>query len=86
MQKSLGSSVPGGNASEALQGWFLKFGEDITVLRTSMKPFVDWLANRSPPWAAYCVFMSVHLIALDKQPGVHPLGVEETVRRLFANI
>ena len=39
-----------------------------------------------PMWAAYLAFMSGRLIALDKQPGVRPVGVGETWRRLFDNI
>ena len=77
-QKLSGSSGPGGIDSEALQRWLLKFGEDSTRLRTSVETFVDWLANASPPWASYCAFMSGRFIVLDKQPGVHPVGVGET--------
>ena len=40
-----------------------------------METFVDWLANGSPPWAAYSEFMSVHLVDIDKQPDVRPVGV-----------
>ena len=58
----------------------LKLGEDSKRLSTSMETFVDWLSNDSPPWAAYSAFMSSCLIALDKQPSVHPVGVEETWR------
>ena len=64
----------------------MKFGEEITRLRTSVETFFDWLANGNLPWAAYCAFMSVRLIAIDKQPGVRPVGVGETWRRLFAKI
>ena len=85
-QKLLVSSGPGGTDSEALQGWLLKFGEDINRLRTSKKKIVGWLANGSLPWAAYHVFMSGRLIVLDKQTCVRPVGVGETWRRLFANI
>ena len=63
--KLLGSSIPGGTDSEALQGWLLKFGES-TRLRTSVDTFMDWLVNESPPWAAYPVFMSGRLIKIDK--------------------
>ena len=35
---------------------------------------------------AYCAFMSGRLIALDKQPGVRPVGVGETWRRLISKI
>ena len=72
--------------SEVLQGWLLKFGEDSTRLSTSFEIFVDWLANGSPPWAAYREFMSDRLIALDKQPSIRLVVVGETWRRLFANI
>ena len=82
----MGSSSPGGTESEALQGWLLKFGEDITILRTSVETFVDWLSNGSPPWAAYCAFMSGRMITLDKQPGVRPVGIGETWRVIFARI
>ena len=47
---------------------------------------MGWLANGSPPWAAYRAFMSGHLIGLDKQPGVWPVDVGEMWWRLFANI
>ena len=83
-RKLSGSSGPGGMDSEALQGSLLKFGEDSTKLRTDVETFVDWLANGSPPWAAYSAFMSGRLIALNKQPGVRPVGVGETWRRIFA--
>ena len=86
VQKRLRRSGPGGKDSEALQGCLLKIGEDSTRLRTSIETFVDWLANGSPPWAAYCAFMPGRLIALDKQPDVRPVIVGETWRRLFAKI
>ena len=72
------SSCPGGTESEALHGWFLKFGEDSTRLRTSLGDFIDWLANGIPTWAAHRAFMYGRLIALDKQPGIPPVGVGET--------
>ena len=71
---------------EALQGWLLKFGEDSNRLRTSMKTFVDWLVNGSPPFADHCAFMPVRLIALEEQPGVRPVVVGETWRRIFPKI
>ena len=82
----MGRSGPGGTDSEALQVWLIEFGEDSTRLHTSIETFVDWLVNGSPTWAAYCAFMSGRLVVIDKQPGVHPVGVGETWRRLFAKI
>ena len=45
-----------------------------------------WLTNGGLPWAAYHAFISGRLIALDKQPGVRPVGVGKTWRHIFANI
>ena len=73
-RKLLGSSGPGSTDSDALQGWLLKFGEDTSRIRTSVETFVVWLANGSPPWAAYHAFMSGRLIVLDKQPCIRPVG------------
>ena len=55
-------------------------------IHTSVESFVDWIANGSPPWSAYCAFMSGRQIALDKQPDIRPDGVKEIWRRLFAKI
>ena len=84
--KLLGRYSPGGIDSDALQGWLLKFGEDSTRLCTRAENFVDWFANGSPPWVAYCEFMYVRLIELDKQPVVHPVGIGEMWRHIFAKI
>ena len=40
--------------------------------------------NWHPPCASYRALMSGRLIALDKQPGIRPVGVGETWRRLMA--
>ena len=37
------------------------------------------MANSSPPWSAYCTLMACCLVALDKRPGVRPLGIGETL-------
>ena len=85
-RKIFGSSIPGGTDSESLQVWLLKFWEDSTRLRTSVETFVDWLANGCLSWAAYRAFISGRLVALDKQPGVCPVGIGERWRRIFSNI
>ena len=45
-----------------------------------------WLPPPSPPWAAYRALMACHLVALDKRPGVHPVGIGEMLRRDLAKI
>ena len=47
---------------------------------------MDWLANGSPTWGAYCAFMSSRLIVLDKQPGVRSVGAGKMWRCVFSNI
>ena len=79
-----GSVGPGGMDSVLLQHWLLRFGAAIAELRMIVGDFVEWLGNGRPPWAAYRVLMSGRLIALDKQPGIRPVGVGETWRRMMA--
>ena len=39
-----------------------------------------------PPWAAYRALMACCLVALDKRPGVHPVGIGETLRQALAKL
>ena len=82
-RKSSGSSSPIGTYLEDLQAWILKFGEYRKIIHTSVEIFFEWLSNKSPPLAAYHAFVYSRLITLNKQPGVRPVGVGETWRRLF---
>ena len=79
-----GGSGPTGTDSLSLQQWLLRFGAARTELRLIVGDFIDWMSNGQPPWAAYRDLMSGRLIALDKQPGIRPVGVGETWRRLMA--
>ena len=78
-----GSAGPSGTYLEALQRWLLKFGDYRRKLRISVKSFVDWMANQNPACDAYRLFMSGRLIALDKLPGVSPVGVGEMWCHIF---
>jgi hypothetical protein len=53
-------------------------------LREELAAFGEWLANGHPPWAAYRAFMACRLVALDKGPGVRPVGIREVIGRLWA--
>ena len=48
-----GSAGPGGSDATAVQQWLLRFGEASSELRKASAEFTTWLANESPPWAAY---------------------------------
>ena len=73
----LGGARPGGTALVSLQHWLLRFGAASGELRLIVGDFVEWLGNGRSPWSAYRALMSSLLIALDKQPGIRPVGVGE---------
>ena len=80
----LGGGGPGGTDSISLQHWLLRFGAASGELRLIVSEVGEWLSNGRPPWSAYCALMSSRLIALDKSPGIRPVGIGETWRRLLA--
>ena len=82
--KLAGSGGPSGTDAVDLQNWLLRFGASSTQLRETMASLTEWLANTHPPWAAYRALMACRLVALDKCPGVRPVGVGEVYRRLMA--
>ena len=45
-----------------------------------------WLANTTPPWAAYRAMRQGRLVALDKQPSVRPLGIGEAWMRAISKL
>jgi hypothetical protein len=69
-----------------MQNWLLRFGKESLALREEIAEWASWLANDSPPWATYWAVMACRLIALDKSPGVRPVGMGELLRRLLAKI
>jgi hypothetical protein len=60
-----------------LKSALLRYGKASTELREEMLEWTLWLGNTSPPWAAYRAMRQGWLIALDKQPGVWPIGIGE---------
>ena len=79
-----GGDGTGGTDSVSLQHWLLRFGAASVEIRLIVGDFVEWLGNGRPPWVAYRALMRGQLIALDKQPGIRPVGVGETWRRMMA--
>ena len=74
----------GAEANE-MRNWLLHFGCASEDLRFVVASLADWMAKSSPPWAAYCALMSCRLVALDKRPGVRPVGIGETLRQALIN-
>ena len=81
-----GSAGPSGVDSTAFTSWLLRYGDASTALREEMAAWLHWLANCCPPWSAYRALMAKRLVALDKQPGVRPIGIGEIMQRLLAKI
>ena len=79
-----GAAGPCGVDAVDLRNWLLRFGPESAQLRKEMALQTEWLSNTHPPWAAYRAMMACRLVALDKQPGVRPLGIGEIFRRLLA--
>ncbi len=77
-----GSAGPGGTDSADLQHWLLRFGGASAEFRKAVAEFVRWKANDNPPWAAYRALRAGRLVAVDKMPGVRPLGIGESFERL----
>jgi hypothetical protein len=83
-RKLSGGSGLGGVDSYTLKHWLLGFGRVSRALRNTVADFVSWLANDIPPWAAMRALRADRLIALEKNPGVRPVGIGETWSRLFS--
>ena len=70
----------------AFSSWLLSLGLSSTELREEMAHCTEWLADTSPPWAAYRATMASCLVAIDKMPGVRPLKIREIYCRLWAKL
>ena len=79
-----GSGGPSGVDAVALREWLLRYGDASAKLRESLRNALLCLANSRPSWAAFRALMACRLVALDKQPGVRPVGIGEIYRRYFA--
>ena len=67
-----------------LRNWLLRFGCASEEFRVVVASLADWLAKSSPLWAAYRALIACRLIALDKRPGVLPVGIGEMLRQPLA--
>lgn len=79
-----GSTGLGGTDSTCLQQWLSCYKSSSRSLQESIGEFMEWIANTDVPWAAYRALWAGRLIAIDKLPGVRPIGIGETWRRMMA--
>jgi hypothetical protein len=69
-----------------LKNLLLQHGQASQRLRNVCAKFARWLANDHPPWASYRAMLANRLIALDKMPGIRPIGIGDIWRRFFAKL
>jgi hypothetical protein len=67
-----------------LRNCLLWYGRASSKMRQEMAHWVEWLSNESPPWVAYHALMCRRLVALDKQPGIHPMAIGEIWHQCIA--
>lgn len=79
-----GSGGPSGIDAKMLQNWLICFGNESLALRQELAAWTEWLANGDPPYAAIRALMHCREVALNKKPGVRPIGIGEIFRRLIA--
>ena len=85
------SGAAGALVQEAIElcNWILRFRCLSEELRVVVARLPEWMAtppHPTLPWAAYLALMACCLVALDKRPGVRPVGIGETHRRAFAKL
>ena len=81
-----GGAGLGGVDGTFLRNLLINYSDHSRRLRQVVATFCSWMANSSPPWAAYRAFREGRLIAPDKQPGIRPIGIGEIWSRLFAKV
>ena len=77
-----GGAGPGGCDSKHWKDVLLRFGSASGHLRETIAGFCRSLCNSIIPWDNIRALLASRLIALDKCPGVRPIGVGETLRRI----
>ena len=79
------ASALGAEAME-LRNCLLCLGCVSKDFRVVVASLTYWMANSSPPWAAYRALMVCRLVALYKRPRVRPVGIGETLCQALAKI
>lgn len=78
-----GSSGPGGTNADQWKDYLLRHGKSSERLRVSVAALASRLSNTIVEWKEINALMANRLIALDKCPGVRPIGVGECLRRIL---
>ena len=78
-----GGAGPSGTDSEHWKDAFLRFGGHGSALRDGVAAVITKIANKIILWNQIRALMSGRLVALDKCPGVRPIGIGECLRRIM---
>ena len=81
-----GSAGPGCCDSSHWQNILLRFGLHSRCLCDSVASLIQSLANTPVDWPHIRALLANRLIALDKSPGVRPIGIGESLRRLIGKV
>ena len=81
-----GSKGPGGSTALQLHCYLLRFGLSSARLRDAVAKLARLLANGIVEWENICAPIASCLIALDKCPGVHLIGVGEALRQILCKV
>src|SRR5436190_11021138 len=83
-RKLHGGGGPGGSNSEQWSDFLLRYGKKSYSLRDAVAALANELCNNEVEWKRIHALMSCRLIALDKCPGVRPIGIGESLRRILS--
>ena len=77
-----GGAGPGGCDASHWQDILLRYGASSASLRDNIAALCHKLYNTITPWEDVRALVASRLIALEKCPGVRPIGIGETLRRI----
>ena len=78
VSKISGAAGALGDDTIDLRNWIIHFGCALEELRVVFADLVDCM-DPPTPCATYSAVMENRLVALDKRPGVIPMGIRETI-------
>ncbi|KAF6209915.1 hypothetical protein GE061_015669 [Apolygus lucorum] len=78
-----GGGGPGGSSSEQWMDYLLRYGRASLRLRNAVGALASKLANEEVARDTIKALVASRLVALDKSPGVRPVGVGECLRRIL---